>query len=130
MTQPAPPPARELPGVGPPLAAAALAGVMVVVTWWAFVTRYRGQVLEALALQGSHIGAWRIDAQADQLLSTVSVPMVAAILLTVLVIGILRGRWVAGIAAAADVQSRDPIARGHDIVTNLGERRTTQRHLD
>ncbi len=103
MTQPSPPPARELPGVGSPLAAAMLSGVLVVLIWWAFVTRYRGQVLEALAMQGSHIGAWRIDAQADQLLSTVSVPMVAAILLTVLVIGIVRGRWVAGLAAAAAV---------------------------
>ena len=103
MTQPTPSPARELPGVGSPLAAAGLAGVLVVLVWWAFVTRYRGQMLEALALQGSHIGAWRIDAQADQLLSTVSVPMVAAILLAVLVIGIVRGRWVAGVAAAAAV---------------------------
>lgn len=75
----------------------------MVLTWWAFVTRYRGQALEALALQGSHIGAWRIDAQADGLLSTVSVPMVAAILLAVLVIGIVRGRWVAGVAAATAV---------------------------
>ncbi|MFT3971101.1 MAG: phosphatase PAP2 family protein [Micropruina sp.] len=103
MTQPTPPPARELPGIGPPLAGAALSGVLVVLIWWAFVTRYHGQALEALALQGSHIGAWRIDAQADRLLSTVSVPMVAAILLTVLVIGILRGRWVAGVAAAVAV---------------------------
>ncbi len=103
MTQPAAPPARELPGIGPPLAAAALAGILVPLIWWGFVTTHHGQSLEALALEGSHIGAWRVDAQADRLLATVSVPMVAAIILAVLTIGAVRGRWVAGLAAAAAV---------------------------
>lgn len=80
-----------------------LAGGLVWLTWWAFVTTHRGQSLEALALAGSHIGAWRVDSQADQLLATVSVPMVAAIILAVLVIGAVRGRWVAGVAAAVAV---------------------------
>lgn len=103
MTQPAPPPARELPGIGSPIAAAVLAGVLVLLIWWGFVTTHHGQSLEALALEGSHIGAWRVDAQADRLLATVSVPMVAAIILAVLTIGAVRGRWLAGLAAAAAV---------------------------
>ena len=80
-----------------------VAAILVLLTWWAFVTSYRGQALEALAMEGSHIGAWRVDAQADRLLATVSVPMVAAIILVVMVIGAVRGRWVAALAASAAV---------------------------
>ncbi len=103
MTQPRTSIPKELPGAGSPFAAAVLAGVLVWLTWWAMVTTHRGQSIEALALEGSHVGAWRVDAQADRLLATVSVPMVAAIILVVLVLGVVRGRWVAGAAAAAAV---------------------------
>lgn len=103
MTQSSHPSDRELPSAGSPVAAAVLAFALVVLSWWGFVTTHRGQALEELAMAGSHIGAWRVDAQADQLLATVSVPMVAAIILAVLVIGLVRGRWVAGLAAAAAV---------------------------
>ena len=102
MSRPSDPP-RPLPGVASPIAAAVLAGVLVWLTWWAMVTTGRGQRLDALAMEGSHIGAWRIDDQADQLLATVSVPMVAAIIAVVLAIGAIRGRLVAGVAAAAAV---------------------------
>jgi len=94
---------RPLPGIASPLAAAVMAGVLVWAAWWALVTTRGGQALEALALQGSQIGSWRLDAQADQLLATVSIPMVAATIAAVALIAVLRGRWVAGVAAAAAV---------------------------
>ena len=103
MIHPAPADERPLPGIAAPLAAAVAAGLLTVLTWWAFVTTRRGQVLEALAMAGSHVGASRVNDQADQLLATVSVPMVAAVILVVLAIGLARGRLVAGLAAAVAV---------------------------
>lgn len=102
MSQPAPEP-LPLPGVASPIAAAVLAGGLVWVTWWGLVTTRAGQSLDALALEGSRVGSWRVDEQADQLLGTVSVPMVGATIVAVLLIGILRGRWLAGVAAAVAV---------------------------
>ena len=98
-----PAPDRPLPGVASPIAAAVLAGALVWLIWWALVTTRPGQALDALALEGSRVGSWRRDDQADQLLNTVSVPMVAAIIAVVVLIGTLRGRWVAAIAAAVAV---------------------------
>ena len=103
MSQSASETPRPLPGIASPIAAAVMAGVLVWATWWALVTTRGGQALEALALQGSQIGSWRLDAQADQLLATVSIPMVAATIAAVALIAVLRGRWVAGVAAAAAV---------------------------
>ncbi|MFT4297215.1 MAG: phosphatase PAP2 family protein [Micropruina sp.] len=119
MTPPASSP-RPLPGVGSPLAAALFAGGLVGLIWWAMVGTRRGQRLDALALEGSHIGAWRVDAQADQLLSTVSVPTVAAIIVAVLAIGMVRGRWVAALAAATAVA-------GANLTTQLLKYRIFQR---
>lgn len=99
-SEPAP---RPLPSVGSPLAGAALAGAGVWLVWWALVSKRAGQALDALALEGSRLGSSRLDDQADQLLSTVSVPMVAAIIGVVVLIGVLRGRWVAALAAAIAV---------------------------
>ena len=96
-------PTQPLPGVASPLAAALLSGVLVWLTWWALVNTRHGQLLDALALEGARIGSTRLDDSADQLLATVSVPMVAAIIVVVLLIGVLRGRWVAGVAAAVAV---------------------------
>ncbi len=104
MSQPSSSPApRPLPGVASPIAAALIAGGVVWLTWWALVTTRSGQRLEALALEGSRIGSWRLDEQADQLLGTVSVPMVAATIVAVFLIGALRGRWVSAVAAAIAV---------------------------
>lgn len=99
MSQPSPEP-RSLPGVASPVAAAILAGALVWLVWWALVSNRSGQALDALALEGSKIGAWRLDAQADQLLGSVSIPLVAGMIMLVLIIGALRGRWVAAAAAA------------------------------
>ncbi|MBK8448034.1 MAG: phosphatase PAP2 family protein [Micropruina sp.] len=98
-----PPAGRPLPGVASPIAAAVLAAALVWLTWWAMVTHRSGQAFDSLALEGSQVGSWRIDEQADQLLNTVSIPMVAGIIAVVLLIGALRGRWVAAIAAAVAV---------------------------
>lgn len=103
MTERSQPAARPLPGPASPIAAAVLAGALVWAAWWALVTHRGGQLLETLALEGSHIGDWRLDDQADSLLATVSVPMVAVIIAVVLIIGVLRGRWLAGVAAAVAV---------------------------
>ncbi|MFT3860320.1 phosphatase PAP2 family protein [Micropruina sp.] len=100
------PPEREprpLPGVASPIAAAVLAGALVYLIWWGLVTTHSGQTLEALALEGTRVGRWRLDDQADELLGTVSVPMVAGVIAVVLLIGALRGRWVAAGAAASAV---------------------------
>lgn len=64
-----------------------------------------------MALEGSRIGATRLDESADQLLATVSVPMVAAIILVVLLIGVVRGRWVAGVAASGAVAGANVTTR-------------------
>lgn len=103
MSEPSSPEKRPLPGVASPIAAAVVSGTLVWLLWWTLVTHKSGQSLEALALEGSRIGSWRLDEQADQLLGTVSVPMVAATIIAVLLIGILRGRWLAGVAAATAV---------------------------
>ena len=69
-----PPAGRPLPGVASPIAAAVLAAALVWLTWWAMVTHRSGQAFDSLALEGSQVGSWRIDEQADQLLNTVSIP--------------------------------------------------------
>lgn len=103
MSQAPSPDPRPLPGIASPIAAAVLAAGLVWLTWWALVTTRSGQRLDALALEGSRIGAWRLDEQADQLLGTISVPMVGATIVAVVLIGGLRGRWLAGVAAAVAV---------------------------
>lgn len=111
MTTPSAPAHAPLPGVASPLAASVLSGVLVWLTWWALVDTRHGQTLDALALEGSRIGSGRLDESADQLLATVSVPMVAAIILVVLLIGVLRGRWIAGAAAAVAVAGANVTTR-------------------
>ena len=103
MSQPPTTPDRPLPGIASPIAAAVLAGGLVYLIWWAMVSTRTGQRIDSLALEGSRVGSWRLDEQADQLLGTVSVPMVGGIIVAVLLIGALRGRWVAAIAAAVAV---------------------------
>lgn len=93
-------PPRPLPGVASPIAAAVLAAGLVWLTWWTLVTTRTGQALDSLALEGSRVGSFTLDDQADQLLGTVSVPMVAAMIGVVVLIGVLRARYVAAIAAA------------------------------
>lgn len=100
MSQPPTAPPRPLPGVASPIAAAVLAGGLVWLTWWSLVSTRNGQALDALALEGSRVGIWRLDDEADRLLGTVSVPMVAAMIGVVVLIGVLRARWVAAIAAS------------------------------
>lgn len=103
MSQPPTTPDHPLPGIASPIAAAVLAGGLVYLIWWAMVSTRTGQRIDSLALEGSRVGSWRLDEQADQLLGTVSVPMVGGIIVAVLLIGALRGRWVAAIAAAVAV---------------------------
>lgn len=100
MSQPPTAPPRPLPGVASPIAAAVLAAGLVWVTWYALVTTRTGQALDSLALEGSRVGSFQLDDQADQLLGTVSVPTVAAMIGVVVLIGALRARYVAAIAAA------------------------------
>lgn len=103
VSQPPTTPDHPLPGIASPIAAAVLAGGLVYLIWWAMVSTRTGQRIDSLALEGSRVGSWRLDEQADQLLGTVSVPMVGGIIVAVLLIGALRGRWVAAIAAAVAV---------------------------
>lgn len=103
VSDPSEPPPRPLPGIASPLASAILAGALVWLTWYAVVGTRRGQSLDAMALEGAQIGSWRVDATADQLLATVSVPMVAGLIVLVVIIAALRGRWVVAVAAAVAV---------------------------
>ena len=80
-----------------------VAGALAIACAWFFVTTRRGQVLDELALRGSHIGAWRLDAQAAALLQFVSVPTVAVGIVVVALVGLVRGRWRDALAAAVAV---------------------------
>lgn len=94
----------------PALAAVGVAGLFAAWAWFFLDTR-RGQVLDELALRGSTIGAWRLDAHAEGLLQTVSVPAVALAMAVVLIVGLVRGRVGAavvgaGVVAAANVSTQ------------------------
>lgn len=88
------------PTVIGPLTATLLAAGGIYATWRFFVATRVGQTLDALALAGSNIGAWRLDTQFQTLLGTVSQPLLIATMALVLVIGGLRREWLMGTIAA------------------------------
>ena len=58
--------------------------------WGLFVFTHTGQVLDAMALEGSEIGSHYVSAHARTLLSVVSMPAAVVLVVTILVIGLLR----------------------------------------
>lgn len=102
---------RTTPSPAVPALAAVVAAGLIATCAWFFLTTRRGQVLDELALRGSTIGAWRLDAHAATLLQTVSVPAVALAMVVVLVVGLARRRVGAavvgaGVIAAANVTTQ------------------------
>lgn len=86
--------------LGPPLLGALLSAGAAFASWRFFVATRRGQLLDALALAGSNIGASRLDTQSQRLLEVVSVPTVAVMIAVVMLIALLRGKWLLGVVAA------------------------------
>ncbi len=58
--------------------------------WCLFVYTHTGQVLDAMALEGSEIGSHYVSAHARALLSMVSMPAAVILVVTILIIGLLR----------------------------------------
>jgi len=58
--------------------------------WCLFVYTHTGQVLDAMALEGSEIGSHYVSAHARTLLSMVSMPAAVVLVVTILIIGLLR----------------------------------------
>ena len=58
--------------------------------WVLFVLTRTGQVLEAMALEGSEIGSHYVNGHARALLSMVSMPAAVILVVTILIIGLLR----------------------------------------
>ena len=58
--------------------------------WGLFVLTRTGQVLEAMALEGSEIGSHYVNDHARALLSMVSMPAAVILVVTILVVGLLR----------------------------------------
>jgi len=58
--------------------------------WCLFVYTHTGQVLDAMALEGSEIGSHYVSAHARTLLSMVSMPAAVILVVTILIIGLLR----------------------------------------
>ena len=58
--------------------------------WVLFVLTRTGQVLEAMALEGSEIGSHYVNGHARALLSMVSMPAAVILVVTILVVGLLR----------------------------------------
>lgn len=79
---------------------ALLSAAAAFASWRFFVATRRGQLLDALALAGSNIGASRLDTQSQRLLEVVSVPTVAVMIAVVMLIALLRGKWLLGVVAA------------------------------
>lgn len=99
----------------PALRALILAGLTLAAVyglWRVFVGTSRGQTVDALAWEGSKIGAWRIGDQARELLQVVSVPAVAAVIVLVAVVALLRRQWMLAFEAAA-------VVAGANVTTQL-----------
>lgn len=105
-------PAEAPLGLGTPLFGALLSGAVAFASWRFFVATRRGQLLDALALAGSNIGASRLDTQSQRLLEVVSVPTVAVMIAVVILIAVLRGRWLLGVIAAL-------VIAGSNVTTQL-----------
>ena len=58
--------------------------------WRLFVFTHTGQMLDAMALEGSEIGSHYVSVHARALLSMVSMPAAVVLVVTILVIGLLR----------------------------------------
>ena len=58
--------------------------------WGLFVFTHTGQVLDAMALEGSEIGSHYVSDHARTLLSVVSMPAAVVLVVTILIIGLLR----------------------------------------
>lgn len=68
-----------------------------------FVGTLPGQRLDALAFDGSRIGAWRVRGTGLELLRVVSNGAVVAVIAVVMVVAVLRRQWLLSLEAAAVV---------------------------
>lgn len=84
----------------PALALAVVSAVGVLAVWWVFVTTRTGQVLEQAAYEGSERGASRLWLVAEPVLEIISLPFVALVLLTAMLLAVLRGRVLLAVQVA------------------------------
>nr|WP_297430529.1 phosphatase PAP2 family protein [uncultured Actinotalea sp.] len=89
-------PGRRAPAV----VLAVLCAVGVLAVWWVFVTTRTGQVLEQAAFQGSELGATRLWVVAEPVLEVISLPFVALVLLTAMLLAVLRRRVLLAVQVA------------------------------
>lgn len=68
-----------------------------------FVGTLGGQRLDALAFDGSRIGAWRVSDTAQELLRMISNGAVVLVIAVVMVVAVLRRQWLLSLEAAAVV---------------------------
>jgi membrane-associated phospholipid phosphatase len=79
---------------------AVVSAVAVPAVWWVFVTTRTGQVLEQAAFQGSELGATRLWLVAEPVLEVISLPFVALVLLTAMLLAVLRRRVLLAVQVA------------------------------
>lgn len=90
-------------GLAGPLVAALFAGALTWLCWRFFVATEPGQSLDELAFAGSALAGWTVDRNASTLLNLVTLPAVAASVLIVLGVAMLRRQTFLGIVAAGVV---------------------------
>ncbi|GGC04432.1 phosphatase PAP2 family protein [Cellulomonas carbonis] len=96
----------------PALVTAALAGAGVLALWYVFVATHTGQVLEAAAFQGSEYGASRLWRVAEPVLDVISVPFIAIVLVSAMLVAVVRRRAVLAIQVAV-------VTGGANLTTQL-----------
>lgn len=94
---------RLAPSPWPALLAAALCALGVYVCFAYFVGTLPGQRLDALAFDGSRIGAWRVRGTGLDLLRVISNGAVVVVIAIVMIVAVLRRQWLLSVEAAAVV---------------------------
>lgn len=94
---------RVRPSPWVPLLAAIGCALGVYASFALFVGTLPGQRLDALAFDGSRIGAWRVSGTALNLLRLISNSAVVLIIAIVMVVAVLRRQWLLSLEAAAVV---------------------------
>lgn len=95
-----------------PAGFAALSTAAVFALWWFFVTTLTGQVLDAVAFDGSMVGSHLVAAKNERLLDLVSVGAIALAMGLVAVVAILRRRWVLALEATVVIAGANVTTRG------------------